>query len=74
MTQDREFIRQQQESQTDIDRINTLARLEREEVQRREAEGIADIERINATFTTSQLTPPAISENLADMPCLQPPN
>jgi len=74
MTQDREFIRQQQESQADIDRINTLARREREEVQRREAEGIADIERINATFTTSQLTPPAISGNLADMPCLQPPN
>jgi hypothetical protein len=74
MTEDREFIRQQQESQADIDRINALARLEREEVQRREAEGIADIERINATFATPQLTPPAISENLVGMPCLQPPN
>lgn len=72
---DAEFIRQQQAGQADIDRINALIEQEKAEVQRREEEGAADIERINRTCVSFQLTvPPAISGNLAWMPCLQPPD
>jgi hypothetical protein len=71
---DVEFIKQQQAGQADIDRINQLITEERTEVQRQEEEARADIEQINRTCISFQLTiPPAISENLAWMPCLQPP-
>ncbi len=70
---DADFLKQQQEGQADIERVNQLIAHEKAEVQRRYEEGQANIERINRIYTSFQpLAPPAISGNLAWMPQLQP--
>jgi hypothetical protein len=61
------------DGQKHIERINPLAAREREAIAKNEAAAAADIESINRTFGDSALKVPEISENLAWLPCLQPP-
>lgn len=71
---DPEIIAQEQAYQEDIDRVNGLIGEERRAIEKQNVEAEADIDRINKTCVSFQLTvPPKISENLAWMPQLQPP-
>lgn len=71
---DPEIIAQERAYQEDIDRVNALLEEERRAIEKQDALCEADIERINRTCMSFQLTvPPKISENLAWMPELQPP-